>query len=104
MPRRGMGYQFSDGGVWWQDLLGAGVDILKGRYGVPPPGTVITGPGGQVIRQSPGYPTTPGTGTGYYPPGGGGSGSVYVPPVDYTPLLIGGALVLGLLFVMGQKK
>lgn len=44
---------------WW-GVLNRSLDITGGiltsRLGVPPAGTVITTPGGQVIRQADGYP------------------------------------------------
>lgn len=39
---------------WWEGLLGAGIDIAKARYGVPPENTVIQTAGGTVQRLS--YP------------------------------------------------
>lgn len=92
-------------GSWFTDGIGGWIDqtisILGTRYGAPPPGTVVTGPNGQVIRQNPGYPTTPGG--AYYPPAGGGTVPVAV-GMDYVPLLIGGGVLLLLVAAVSKKK
>ena len=93
---------------WWQgaisDIIGIFGDVYR------PPGTVTTGPNGQVIRQNPGYPVTPGTGV-YYPggPGYGGGGGGNVPVTGQAPgntgtLLIVGLGVVAAVALMGGRK
>lgn len=95
----GLGFDWGQAIGGW---IGQGINIVNSRYGVPPPGTVITTPGGQVVRQTPGYPTTPGG--GYYPPSTvtpGGS-VTYPPPQNYTGVLLAGLALLAV--VMVTKK
>lgn len=48
------GFNFSSEPTnWWERLLDAGTDIARSRYGVPPAGTMITGPNGTIVRTNP---------------------------------------------------
>lgn len=94
--RAGMGSWLTDNiGSW----IGDGIKIATARYGVPPAGTVITTPGGQVVRQGSGYPVTPGG--AYYPPAINtvpGGGVTVTPSAGLTPGLVWGlGAVAGLL-------
>lgn len=70
LPRRGLGeseVNLFDGGIygsggfnfsgqpesWWERLLNTGSEIAIRRYGQPPAGTMITGPGGTIVRTNP---------------------------------------------------
>lgn len=74
---------------WWQQLISAGTDIARSRFGNPPPGTVITTPSGTIVRQAPNYPV----GTGITV----GSTSEGLSPL----LLIGGVVLIA---VLASKK
>jgi len=83
------------------DWIGSGIDIIGRRYGTPPPGTVITGPNGQIIRQGTGYPVT--TGGAYTPPYGGNTYPVTAQAGgNYTGLLILGLGAVAL-FALAKK-
>lgn len=81
------------------DWVGSGIDIIGRRYGNPPPGTVITGPNGQIIRQGNGYPVT--TGGAYTPPYGSNSYPA-VQGGNYTGLLLLGLGAVAL-FALAKK-
>jgi len=99
----GLGYTFGNeaaggaGGAWWERAIQTGLNIAQNRYGVPPQGTFVQDPQGNVIsRTVPGaVPYPPGVGFGVGVGGGLGTGA----------LLIGAAVVLGsvLLFSGGRR-
>lgn len=94
MARVGLGQYTPE--TWWQQAISNVTDIFKARYGVPPPGTVITTPGGQTVRQGEGYPVTPGPITGGV--------SVPVGMDGMVPILLIGGLGLVAVMVMAGKK
>lgn len=91
----GNGFNFSGQPTsWWENLIETGSEIALRRYGQPPAGTMITTPGGTIVRTNP--DSNPAVGARVdVGIGGGGVNSV---------VLIGGIALLAVLVIGATKR
>ena len=77
---------------WWEQLIDAGTDIARSRYGVPPAGTMITTPNGTIVLTNPNSNPAIGASVNLNAGGGGLNSVVLLGGIAFVAILAIGAM------------